>query len=88
MQRPISMNVSLTTTLEAYVRRKVATGLYNNASEVVREALRLMLEREAGGQPARGKSEVVAALKALEPVRAGRYLSCPIRVHGAGASAA
>ena len=61
------MNVSLTSALEEYVRRKVATGLYNNASEVVREALRLMLERETGGRPAPKKSEVVATLKVLEP---------------------
>ena len=61
------MNVSLTLVLEEYVRRKVATGLYNNASEVVREALRLMVERETGGLPALKKSEVVATLKALEP---------------------
>ena len=39
------MKVSLTSTLEEFVRRKVATGLYNNASEVVREALRSMIER-------------------------------------------
>jgi uncharacterized protein len=61
------VNVSLTSALEDYVRRKVATGLYNNASEVVREALRLMLEREAGTRPAPKKAEVVGALKALEP---------------------
>jgi len=61
------MNVSLTSALEEYVRRKVATGLYNNASEVVREALRLMVERETSGYPAPKKSEVVATLKALEP---------------------
>jgi predicted nucleotidyltransferase len=41
------MNVSLTAELEKYVRRKVASGLYNNASEVIREALRLLHEREA-----------------------------------------
>ncbi len=40
------MNVSLTPQLEAMVRQKVETGLYNNASEVVREALRLMEERD------------------------------------------
>lgn len=40
------MNVSLTPQLEAMVRRKVESGLYNNASEVVREALRLMEERD------------------------------------------
>jgi len=34
------MNVSLTPELEKYIRYKVASGLYNNASEVVREALR------------------------------------------------
>ena len=68
------MNVSLTSSLEDYVRRKVATGLYNNANEVVREALRLMLEREAG-RAAPKKTEVVAALKALEPELRARGIS-------------
>lgn len=36
------MNVSLTPTLEKMVREKVESGLYNNSSEVIREALRLM----------------------------------------------
>ena len=40
------MNVSLTKALEDYVRAKVASGRYNNASEVVREALRGMEARE------------------------------------------
>jgi antitoxin ParD1/3/4 len=40
------MNVSLTAELEKYVRRKVASGLYNNASEVIRKALRLHVENE------------------------------------------
>lgn len=40
------MNVNLTPQLEAMVRDKVESGLYNNASEVVREALRLMEERD------------------------------------------
>ncbi len=39
------MNVSLTPELEKYVSDKVASGRYTSASEVVREALRL-LERE------------------------------------------
>lgn len=39
------MNISLTPQLEELVRSKVTSGLYNSASEVVREALRLM-ERE------------------------------------------
>jgi len=36
------MHVSLTPQLEAQVKAKVESGLYNNASEVVREALRFM----------------------------------------------
>ena len=40
------MNVSLSPTLEELVQRKVATGLYNSASEVIREALRLLEERD------------------------------------------
>ena len=43
------MNVSLTPKLEEIVRRKVASGLYNNASEVIREALRLLVERDGAG---------------------------------------
>lgn len=42
----MTLNVNLTPKLEAMVREKVAGGLYNNASEVVRDALRLMEERD------------------------------------------
>lgn len=38
----MTMSVNLTPQLEDMVRRKVASGLYNSASEVFREALRLM----------------------------------------------
>ena len=40
------MNVSLTPELEQYVSAKVESGRYNSASEVVREALRLLEEQE------------------------------------------
>ena len=40
------MNVSLTPELEKFVDTKVDSGLYNNASEVVREALRLLKEHD------------------------------------------
>jgi antitoxin ParD1/3/4 len=40
------MNVNLTPELEALVQRKVASGLYNNQSGVVREALRLLAEQD------------------------------------------
>lgn len=40
------MNVSLTPQLEELVRKKVNSGLYGSASEVMREALRLLDERD------------------------------------------
>ena len=40
------MNVSLTTELEKFVSAKVESGRYNSASEVVREALRLLEEHD------------------------------------------
>jgi putative addiction module CopG family antidote len=69
------MNVSLTAELERYVRRKVASGLYNNASEVIREALRLHVENERApstrhARESPRKDDVVAELAALEkPLR-------------------
>ncbi len=41
------MNVSITDHLAGYVRKKVKSGRYNNASEVVREALRRMEDEDA-----------------------------------------
>ncbi|GIW56757.1 MAG: CopG family transcriptional regulator [Nitrospiraceae bacterium] len=40
------MSVSLTNALKSYVRRKVASGQYESASEVVRQSLRMMQEQE------------------------------------------
>jgi antitoxin ParD1/3/4 len=44
------MHVSLTEALDRYVRDQVASGLYNNASEVIREALRLKIHFDATEQ--------------------------------------
>jgi antitoxin ParD1/3/4 len=43
----MGMNVNLTPQLEELVRAKVSSGLYTSASEVVREALRLMQEQDS-----------------------------------------
>ena len=40
------MNVSLTPELEAFVQKKLETGSYGSQSEVVREGLRLLMERD------------------------------------------
>lgn len=42
----MTMNVNLTPYLEDMVKQKVASGLYTSASEVVREALRLMEDQD------------------------------------------
>lgn len=41
------MNVSLTPGLEKYIQKQVASQRYQTASEVVREAIRMMQESEA-----------------------------------------
>lgn len=40
------MNISLTPELEQLVNDKVGTGMYQTASEVIREGLRLLRERD------------------------------------------
>jgi len=48
----ISLNVSLTAELERFVQSRVATGRYQTASEVIREGLRLLEEREQSREAA------------------------------------
>ena len=40
------MNISLTKEFEIYVTQKVESGMYHSASEVIRDGLRLMKERD------------------------------------------
>ena len=57
------MNVSLTPELERLVNEKVESGLYQTASEVVREALRLLRERDQAREGLR--ADVQAGLDQL-----------------------
>lgn len=58
------MNVSLTPQLEKLIQQKVDSGLYHSASEVIRDALRLLEERDRINQ---------ARIEALrEDIRRGR----------------
>jgi antitoxin ParD1/3/4 len=61
------MNISLTPKLENFVKGKVRSGDYNNASEVIREALRALQERDAAQK---------ARLKAL--IREGEASGSPV----------
>lgn len=66
------MNVSLTPELEHMVQGKVQTGRYNSASEVVREALRLMDERDQ--LKAMRKEEIRAKIAVgLKSIEEGRF---------------
>jgi antitoxin ParD1/3/4 len=62
------MNVSLTPELDSFVAAKVESGRYNSASEVVREALRLLEEhdRARGAQLAAFNQELGARLASLD----------------------
>jgi len=40
------MNVNLSSTFEDYIKQQLDTGTYNNASEVVRESLRLKMQQD------------------------------------------
>ena len=42
----MNMNVSLTDELSRFIKAKVSSGRYTSSSEVVREALRLMEQRD------------------------------------------
>jgi antitoxin ParD1/3/4 len=52
------MNVSLTPDMEAWIRARVDSGLYDNAGEVVREAMRGATQAESG--PPKSYLELVA----------------------------
>ncbi len=62
------MNVSLTPELEKLVSAKVESGRYNSASEVVREALRLLEEHDLAraAQMAQFNEELGRRLAALD----------------------
>jgi antitoxin ParD1/3/4 len=62
------MNVSLTPELEKFVSRKVESGRYTSASEVVREALRLLEEQDQArsGQITAFNKEVATRLASLD----------------------
>ena len=66
------MNVSLTPELEEIVDQKVKGGLYNSASEVVREGLRLLQQRDEMREAKLNalRAEIQEGIDSLE---AGRY---------------
>ena len=62
------MNVSLTSELDSWIHGKVKKGFYNSASEVVRESLRLLKDRDQQKEIllAELKSELRMGLRQIE----------------------
>ena len=64
------MHVSLTPELEKIVKEKVDSGLYNNASEVIREALRLAIKADTENEWLKREAAIgFAQLQAGQTVR-------------------
>ncbi len=57
------MNVSLTKELESLVDGKVKSGLYNNASEVIRDAIRRAFCTPPGFDPEQDTPELAAMIR-------------------------
>lgn len=63
------MNISLNPTLEKYIKDKVATGMYNSTSEVVREALRLLQAEDE-----KKKALITALQEGMDDIKNGRVV--------------
>ena len=67
------MNVSLTEELESWIEGRVSSGLYRSSSEVVREALRTLREREELKEVRREEYRRLVR-EGLEDYNAGKYI--------------
>jgi len=67
------MNVSLTPELEGIVEQKVKSGMYNSASEVVREGLRLLHQRDEARE-AKLNALRAEIQKGIDSLEAGRFM--------------
>jgi antitoxin ParD1/3/4 len=78
-----TMNVSLTPELDRLVQEKVASGLYQTASEVVREGLRLLEAQDQmrTAQLAQVRSKIDRGLEQLDAGRAVSSESAWKRIH-------
>ena len=81
------MNVSLTPELERLVNEKVESGLYQTASEVVREAIRLLKERDQAREQLRadvqaGFDQFVRGEGRAYDATSGRQLAERIKARG------
>jgi antitoxin ParD1/3/4 len=67
-------NINLTTHFDDFVERKISSGRYSNASEIVREALRLLEEEEQVRQ-AKLKALRMAARLGFDEIDQGKGIA-------------
>lgn len=65
----VTMNISLPADLAGFVRERVRSGLYASASEVVREALRILQRSGGAGGPEEDEFDRAKVALALESLR-------------------
>jgi len=80
----VSMKVSLTPQLEQFVGKKVREGKYQTASEVIREGLRLLAERdqERALELQRLRREIAVGLDQVEHRQVGTLNIKKIKAEG------
>ena len=71
------MNVALTTHGEGFIRQLIESGRYNNASEVVRAALRKLEEVEGESFPAGSLKHLYMKAENDEEAKLARKLRAP-----------
>ncbi len=71
------MNVALTTHWEGFIRQLIESGRYNNASEVVRAALRKLEEVEGESFPAGSLKHLYMKAENDEEAKLARKLRTP-----------
>ena len=74
MARETTLNVSLTGQLKKFIQTHVVSGRYESASEVVRDALRALEQRDKAAFWADARDKLA---KARDDVAAGRVLDGP-----------
>ena len=71
------MNVALTRHFEGFIRQLIMSGRYNNASEVVRAALRKLQESEGDSYPAGSLKHLYTADASREETKLARRQRIP-----------
>ena len=72
------MNVALTTHWEGFIRQLIESGRYNNASEVVRAALRKLQETEGETYPAGSLKHLYSKADNHEETQLARQIRVPV----------